>query len=298
MALDASSVQKQLDQGDTSASTILKFLSLVKEQKLRKSEAVAKYGMLLLRSPANRANLGSTVWNYYEQVCMAALDVFSMHDAEHCLTTLQKKFPNSSRVARLQGMFYEAKGEWKKAETTYKELLEKDPADTSTHKRVIALLKGHEGYEAAIKELTKYLDTFQADSNAWAELAECYLAVGLYKQAMFCYEELVLASPLTPLYHVKLAEVLFTLGGADNIGKARRYFSAAVELSSGTNKRALYGICLCCQVLGKMKNAPMDEETEALHRLASSALVRAYGRDCPQHQPLVRRTFGLRTSAT
>ena len=111
-----------------------------------------------------------------------------------------------------------------------------------------------------------------ADASAWSELAECYLAIGLYKQALFCFEELILQSPLTPIYHVKLGEVLFTLGGADNIGKARRYFSAAVELSSGSNKRALYGICLCCQALSSMKNAPEDEDLESLNRLASGRI--------------------------
>ena len=141
MVLDANSVLQQLEKGDTSSTTILRLLSLAKEQKLRKSGAVTKYGMVLLKSPANRASLGNDLWNYYEQVCMAALDVFSLEDAEFCLSALQKKFPSSNRVSRLQAMYNEAKGDWKKAESTYRELLEKDPADTSSHKRLIALIK-------------------------------------------------------------------------------------------------------------------------------------------------------------
>lgn len=73
-----------------------------------------------------------------------------------------------------------------------------------------------------------------ADHDAWRELAEIYVSLQMwdvqswliqhnmircentnlyddffarYKQAAFCYEELILAQPTIPLYHLAYAEV-------------------------------------------------------------------------------------------
>lgn len=43
-----------------------------------------------------------------------------------------------------------------------------------------------------------------------------------------------------------LMQLLYTIGGIDNYRMARKYYSAAIELSGGQNLRALYGVCLVC----------------------------------------------------
>ena len=43
--------------------------------------------------------------------------------------------------------------------------------------------------------------------------------------------------------HAQLADVLYTMGGAAHYRAARAYYAAAVDLSSGENVRALYGLC-------------------------------------------------------
>lgn len=50
------------------------------------------------------------VWNLYEQICQAALDIGDKILVEVCLEELVKKFPNSIRVQKLQGLYYEQQG--------------------------------------------------------------------------------------------------------------------------------------------------------------------------------------------
>lgn len=44
----------------------------------------------------------------------------------------------------------------------------------------------------------------------------------------------------------RLADVLYTLGGNANLKAARAYYSKAVEVSGGSNARALWGVTACC----------------------------------------------------
>lgn len=103
-----------------------------------------------------------------------------------------------------------------------------------------------------------------------------------YKQAAFCYEELILSQPTVPLYHLAYADVcvtssnrphliksefsrcfslrsfvcvqfqnqvLYTIGGVENIISARKYYAVTIDLTGGKNTRALLGICLVSSLL-------------------------------------------------
>lgn len=37
-----------------------------------------------------------------------------------------------------------------------------------------------------------------------------------YRQAAFCYEELIMLNPNNSNYHIRYADILYTLGGAAN----------------------------------------------------------------------------------
>ncbi|KAG6390977.1 hypothetical protein SASPL_148723 [Salvia splendens] len=77
-------------------------------------------------------------------------------------------------------------------------------------KEYIKVLQGqfHESKGVgAIEWLNKYLEIFMADHDAWRELAEVYVSLQMYKQAAFCYEELLLSHPTIPLYHLSYADV-------------------------------------------------------------------------------------------
>jgi hypothetical protein len=39
-------------------------------------------------------------------------------------------------------------------------------------------------------------------------------------------------------------QVLYTLGGLENVQTAKKYYASTIELTGGKNTRALFGICL------------------------------------------------------
>lgn len=51
-------------------------------------------------------------------------------------------------------------------------------------------------------------------------------------------------------FHLRYGDLLYTMGGSNNIQTALGYYCHAVEISSGTCNRALFGICNC---LGHLK---------------------------------------------
>lgn len=48
---------------------------------------------------------------------------------------------------------------------------------------------------AAVNALNSLLDMSPTDAEAWAELADLYLAQGLYSQAIFAQEEVLVLQP-------------------------------------------------------------------------------------------------------
>ncbi|PNX92670.1 hypothetical protein L195_g015810 [Trifolium pratense] len=46
-----------------------------------------------------------------------------------------------------------------------------------------------------------------------------------------------------------LDQVLYTLGGLENVQTAKKYYALTIDLTGGKNTRALFGICLACALL-------------------------------------------------
>ncbi|CAN1245518.1 ER membrane protein complex subunit 2-A [Linum grandiflorum] len=241
---EESQLEKLESQVDNGGGGAWEYLCLVRKLKVRRSDKVLKYGLSILNDSRKRSSLGPDEWTLYEQVAIAAMDCHALDVSKDCITVLQKKFPGSKRVGRLEGMLLEAKGSWEDAEQAYSSLLEDNPLDQVIHKRRIAVAKAQGNTSVAIDLLNKYLEIFMADHDAWRELAEIYISLQMYKQAAFCYEELILSQPTVPLHHLAYADVLYTLGGLENIQNAKKYYSSTVDLTGGKNNRALFGICL------------------------------------------------------
>ncbi|KAL6570241.1 hypothetical protein OROMI_014755 [Orobanche minor] len=149
---------------------------------------------------------------------------------------LQGKFRESKRVA---------KGLWAEAEKAYSSLLEENQLDQVIHKRRVAMAKAQGNHSGAIDWLNKYLEIFMADHDAWRGLAEIYVSLQMYKQAAFCYEELLLAQPTIPLYHLSYADCA----------------SAIAQLTRGRNKD--------------------DKDNSELQSLSAAALEKAYKQQSP-----------------
>ncbi|KAK8633755.1 hypothetical protein V6N13_014593 [Hibiscus sabdariffa] len=268
-------LENQVDNGGGGA---WEYLCLVRKLKVRRSEKVLKYGLSILNDPKKRSALGPEEWTLYEQVAIAAMDCQCLDVAKDCIKALQKKFPESKRVGRLNGMLLEAKGSWGEAEKAYSSLLEDNPLDQVIHKRRVAMAKAQGNISGAIESLNKYLEIFMADHEAWRELAEIYVSLQMYKQAAFCYEELILSQPTVPLYHLTYADVLYTLGGLENLQTAKKYYASTIDLTGGKNTRALFGICLCTSAVAQVSKGrnKEDKESPELHSLAATALEKDY----------------------
>lgn len=268
-------LEAQVDNGGGGA---WEYLCLVRKLKVRRSDKVLKHGLSILNNPKKLSTIGSEEWTLYEQVAIAAMDCQSLDVAKDCIKALKKKFPESKRVGRLEALLLEAKGSWDLAEKVYSSLLEDNPLDQAIHKRKVAMAKAQGNYLGAIGSLNKYLEIFMADNDAWKELADIYISLQMYKQAAFCYEELILSQPTNPLYHLVYADVLYTLGGLENLQTAKKYYASALDLTGGKNTRAIFGVCLCSSSIGQLSKGRNKEEKERpeLHDLAISALEKAY----------------------
>ncbi|XP_042068432.1 ER membrane protein complex subunit 2-like [Salvia splendens] len=259
------------------------YLCLVRKLKLRRSDRVFKYGSAILSDPKKRSALGLEEWTLYEQVAIAAMDCQRLDVAKEYIKILQGKFRESKRVGRLEAILLEAKGLWAEAEKAYSSLLEENQFDQVIHRRRVAMAKAQGNLSGAIEWLNKYLEIFMADHDAWRELAEIYVSLQMYKQAAFCYEELLLSHPTIPLYHLSYADVLYTLGGVENLHAAKKYYAATIDLTGGKNNRALFGICLCASALAQLTRGRNkdDKENSELQSLSAEALEKAYKQQSP-----------------
>ncbi|KAH9688061.1 TPR REGION domain-containing protein [Citrus sinensis] len=285
-------LENQVDNGGGGA---WEYLCLVKKLKVRRPDKVLRHGLSILNDPKKRSALGPDVWTLYEQVSIAAMDSQCLDVAKECIKVLQKQFPESKRVGRLEGILLEAKGLWAEAEKAYSSLLEDNPLDPVLHKRRVAIAKAQGNFPTAIEWLNK----FMADHDAWRELAEIYVSLQMYKQAAFCYEELILSQPTVPLYHLAYADVLYTLGGVDNILLAKKYYASTIDLTGGKNTKALFGICLCSSAIAQLTKGrnKEDKESPELQSLAAAALEKDYKQRAPAKLPLLTSALkSLKTS--
>eukprot|EP01038_Epipyxis_sp_PR26KG_P016735 gene16735-22894_t len=186
-----------------------KFLTIVmkelRKSKIRRSDLVMQYGPQLIKNEN-----GIELWNLYEQLCLAALDLGNITLADDCLKKLSIQFPDSSRVLRLNGMKYEAQGAHENALGVYTSLLAKNPANISIMKRKVCLLKSMNLTEQVVTELNQILKLFPTDGSCWLELGECYLESCDYEAAAHCFEELVLLNDCAP-HHIRLADTYYSI---------------------------------------------------------------------------------------
>ncbi|KAG7383492.1 ER membrane complex subunit 2 [Phytophthora boehmeriae] len=249
----------------------VELLQYVRKEKLRESRAVASIGKLLVTK--HSWGLGDEAWAVYEQTCVAALDVHDDELAETCLKALQTKFPGSSRVARLEGMLLEQRGEFPKALALYDELLEANPANALVLKRKIAVLKAQKKTADVVTALNEFLRSFGTDLAAWTELGETYLSLGAYRYAAFCYEELVLLNPMDSIFHTRLADIYSTIGGLDNLLTARKHYAHSIELNKKQNLRAYFSLVTCTKAIAAQRSYRADQDDDGINeRLQKFAL--------------------------
>lgn len=236
-------------------------------------EAVATYGRALLSSHTSRLS-ASELWLVREQVALAAFALGATSLSCGIVSAVHKRFPRGVRASRLAGMLAERSGDRRDAGALYARELEVDPANAQLLKRRVAMSLEAQDGQQAVTLLKNYLTLNSQDWAAWEELADVYILQGALPQAAFCLEEVLLHQPLAAGVLLKLAEALAS--GQDKAGlrTARSLFAAVVELSAGSETRALYGVLAVSALLGK---ADSDE----LPALCAQTLRKRYAAQAP-----------------
>jgi tetratricopeptide (TPR) repeat protein len=99
----------------------------------------------------------------------------------------------------LKGLVKEAdashNGDLEKVLNEYENILADNPTNIPITKRRIALLRSMGRIPEAVTALIELLDFLPTDPEAWSELADVYLSQGMYQQAIYALEEVLLAAP-------------------------------------------------------------------------------------------------------
>ena len=298
------------------SSDHLGVLRYIRAHKLRKSELVVEHGKLLLgktlaRGAGHSNNLILDILPHVggvdeserlgalEQICISALDVQDQSLAQQALALIAKAAGSSMRYRRLEGLVLESKCDAEGALDFYNDMIKENPSNFYAIKRKYSILRATMRDVDAREILNQYLEKNGCDLGAWMEMAKTCLEVGDYSGAAFCYEELILSSPLDSDLHCSLAECYISAGGKDNLKLARKHMAQSLELNPN-NLRAMFGLISAAEgfleaqsQLKSKVNAVEEDDLEVareLIRFGVDALAKSY-KDSPMSH-LVRNMAG------
>ncbi|KAL4703197.1 hypothetical protein ACJJTC_004873, partial [Scirpophaga incertulas] len=206
-----------------------------------------------------------------EQIILANIDCHNYISALSDVLYLHHYFPGSLRVIRHRATIYEAQEKYDEASEMLDVVIKEDETNSAPRKRKVAILKAQGLIPEAIKELVEYLKRFMSDVEAWQELSELYLVVGELPRAAFCAEELILHQPHSHLFHQRLADIRYTMGGVENMELAKTYYCQALKLNP-SNLRALLGLFLATNnLLGHYKSSGNGAKRKEVWKLCQWA---------------------------
>ena len=254
----------------------LKLLQTWREDVMRCSEdVISLWETFLLDS---ETDLGEERWMVIEQVAVAAMDTGRQDIVTSCLRALRNEFGSKSfRIRRLEAMRAEMLEKWDLAHDILDLMIEEDDSNSQARKRKVAIYRAFGEHINAINELTKYLENFMNDGEAWMELCDLYILQQDYQKAGFCCEEMILQNPHNHLYYQKFAEIKYTEGGFENMVLAKTYYCHAIKLNP-INMRALYGLVLTLTQLMSSTKIRAEEKAKytKLHDWTSKQLLNRY----------------------
>lgn len=155
----------------------------------------------------------------------------------------------------MRGMYEEAVSEDDKALNRvlkdYEAMLKQDPTNMPVRKRHITLLRSMGKTSEATTRLVELLDVSPTDAEAWAELADVYFSQGLYAQAIYSLEEVLLIIPNAWNIHARLGEVIYISATSSespdqrsqikSLSESLRRFCRSIELCNDY-LRGYYGL--------------------------------------------------------
>jgi len=195
-------------------------------------------------------------WQIHENLLLACLRTGDNDTAFQCVEALTKRFGlRNDRVMALHGLYQEAIAkddrELLAVLKMYESLLAEDNTRFSVWKRKAAVLRSLGRVGEAAVTLTGLVEVSPTDAEAWAELADIYLAQSLFEQAVYCLEEVLLLAPNAWNIHAKLGEVIYLSSGnmegeanqLKALSESMRRFCRSIELCDDY-LRGYYGLKL------------------------------------------------------
>ena len=237
----------------------LSVLRYIRAHKLFDPELVLHHGILLLGEDLSKHKRSNNLFftsifplneideserlGALEQICIAALHVKDRNLADEALSQIVSSIGNKSvRYRRLLALRLESTNDISGATKIYDSLLKENPSSAFALKRKYCVLKSQLGKETEAREaLNDYLERNGSDVGAWAEMSKFCAEMGDYSGAAYCYEEIVLCSPLSSAVHCTMGEWYATIGGKDNLKLARKHMAQSLDLDP-KNLRAMYGL--------------------------------------------------------
>ncbi|EJT77584.1 tetratricopeptide repeat domain-containing protein [Gaeumannomyces tritici R3-111a-1] len=207
------------------------------------------------------------LWIKYEnllQLCLRAGDDVAAH---RFLERLVKRFgDDNERMMAWKGLIKEAtaknNGELEAVLKEYDSILAAEPNNIPIAKRRIALLRSLGRVPDAVSGLVALLDMSPTDAEAWSELSDVYLSQGLYPQAIYALEEVLVLVPNAWNLHARLGEVSYMAATAQSaandttpkhLSEATKRFCRSIELCDDY-LRGYYGLKL---VTSRLLQAPI-----------------------------------------
>ncbi|KAH9167049.1 TPR-like protein [Lactarius sanguifluus] len=269
-------------------ASALQRLANYRTKNSRTSREIFESGVVVFRNDALH-KLGDDSWQFLESLALAAVDVGRVDVAEACLKHLSAKFPESPRVQCLEGILKEATEDPEVALAFYQKLLQADPSTLAVWKRQISVLRRLGRTETAVDELSKLVDTFYTDVEAWLELADLYISLYQYTSALQALSHVLLLAPQNPFYVLQAAETAYT---AEDIPLAIRFFLMTIDMvgddevsppPTGITVRAWYGVELSVARLetdprlatSSLSNTRPPEHLSQLRQLAREVIETA-----------------------
>ncbi|KAK4192945.1 hypothetical protein QBC35DRAFT_160067 [Podospora australis] len=214
----------------------------------------------------------SELWIEYENLILSCLRTGDERAAHQCLDRLVTRFgEDNERVLALRGLIKEAEaqnnGELEKVLKEYEEILSKNDSNIPIMKRRIALLRSMGRVSDAASALVQLLDFSPTDLEAWSELSDLYFSQGLYPQAIYAMEEVLVLAPNAWNVHARLGELQYmaaTASGAGNgayqkqMAEALKRFSRSIELCDDY-LRGYYGLKLVTKRILKDSAKPTKQ---------------------------------------
>ncbi|KAF4460707.1 kinetoplast-associated KAP [Fusarium albosuccineum] len=250
------------------------------------------------------------LWTIYENLLLSCLRTGDDESAHQCLERLVLRFGDQNeRVMALKGLVKEAEAtnnnELQQVLKEYEDILEEDGTNIPIAKRRVALLRSMGKAPEAISSLVWLLEFNPTDAEAWGELADLYLSQGLYSQAIYALEEVLVLIPNAWNMHARLGEVSLMAANETSDGFPQKYlansvkrFCRSIELCEDY-LRGYYGLKKVTDKLlaesGKLKKHSEGDEfslpdqgtIEKLNQAATNKLaeiVRRYGAQEPLWQ--------------